>query len=219
MTCYLRFIFVNHSFSVPDERKLYVIDFYEQELTKEEPPDDTEEKVNVTCCNNDPNIVGVIVLCGGMKSCATQCTGKGLYLCPTGKCTGDPNDCKPGYQEEQQTASESGRQRRSQSQSVWDGVDRKRTNRRKFSPANLPSWRLRWCAKGCGWAVWRKPICCFHPTCWRMNLPRCKWLQNMSGKQVDYLASQYLGNLVMTNPPTSLRNPRSIYLALKFQTK
>ena len=163
-------------FSVPDERKLYVVNFYDKVLTNESTNEGTKESINVTCCKNHPNsddVIGITVSCGLGKSCASQCTEQLSHLCPTGNCTGDFEDCIPSYQAEE----ESGRMEEG---GDWE-QEQARKRRRRFSPANLPSWVFGWCSNRCG-LVWQRPICCFNPTCWKMNLKGCKWLQNFSGK-------------------------------------
>ena len=164
-------------FSVPDEQQLYVVDFYEQELSNEDNSEYPEEEITATCCKKSDT---KNVTCGGKTSCAAQCTALvDYYLCPTGQCTEDPDDCKPHYEEDNESGSSRG---------LEDWGRQKGMRKKKFSGANLPSWRLNWCSRGCGWKVWKKPICCFHPTCWRLNLKRCRWAQNYSGKpNVVYL--------------------------------
>ena len=167
-------------FLVPDERKLYVVNFYDKVLTNESTSESTKKSVSVTCCKESRNIgdvKSINVSCGLGKSCASQCTEQLSHLCPTGNCTGDFEDCIPDYQAEQEA------QEGSQSETEGDMGDQKRKRRGSFSPASLPSWVTNWCPSRCG-KVWKRPICCFHPICWRMNLKGCKWLQNYSGKIV-----------------------------------
>ena len=180
--------FFHLSFSVPDERKLYVVNFYDKVLTNESTSESTKKSISVTCCKENPNIgdvKSINVSCGLGKSCASQCTEQLAHLCPTGNCTGDFEDCIPDYQtdegaqEDAEKAEEAEEQ--SQSRRVEDVRNRKRKRRGRFSPANLPSWVLSWCSSRCG-IVWKRPICCFNPICWRMNLKSCNWLQNYSGK-------------------------------------
>ena len=160
-----------------------MVNFYDKVLSNESTSESISDRVSVTCCKDNPNtgeVRGFNVSCGLGVSCASQCTEKLSHLCPTGNCTRDFEDCIPSYQAEEGE--------KNQSRSVGDGGDRKRMRRGRFSPANLPSWVFSWCSSRCG-RVWRRPICCFNPLCWRMNLKGCKWLQNYSGEL--YLLMSY----------------------------
>ena len=161
-----------------------MVNFYDKVLSNESTSESISERVSVTCCKDNPNtgdVRGIKVLCGLGVSRASQCTEKLSHLCPTGNCTQDFEDCIPNYQAEQEAQEDA----ESQSKMEVDLGDRKRWKRGSFSPANFPSWVTNWCPSRCG-KVWKRPICCFHPICWQMNLKGCKWLQNYSGKIFVY---------------------------------
>ena len=79
-------------FSVPDERSLYLIDFYDHVVTS------GNEAVEAVCCSSNKR--SLKVSCGQGKSCSSHCTALSSSLCPTGECTGDFKDCLPGLEEE-----------------------------------------------------------------------------------------------------------------------
>ena len=123
--------------------------FYDTMLTH------INETVNAMCCSRDQKKVQVT--CGNGTSCAAQCSGRSLTLCPSGSCTQDPLDCKIA------------------------GEDSGARRKRGVSGALLPPRLYSRCRARCRW-VKRYPACCLHPTCRSTQSRKCAWLENYHGK-------------------------------------
>ena len=108
-----------------------------------------------SCCSQDQQLLNVT--CGRGLSCAGQCSALAANLCPTGNCTGDPQDCEPTLQVPEDTR-----------------------GRGYVASANLPSWVFSWCPSRCKWVRYY-PACCFNPNCFKKKRRLCRWLANYIG--------------------------------------
>jgi hypothetical protein len=115
----------------------------------------TNETFSAACCSPDRTVVEVT--CGNGTSCAAQCSGRSLTLCPSGSCTQDPLDCKIA------------------------ALDSGARSKRQVASVLLPLRLFSWCPARCHWVKWY-PRCCLHPTCRSSQPGKCAWLENYHGK-------------------------------------
>ena len=111
----------------------------------------------MSCCASDKRLTKVT--CGRGTSCIGQCSAIEASLCPSGRCTGDPDDCN--------LSNEEGRRR--------EGGD---------SDATIDSQELRKCYPAC--KVRHIPACCFHPDCHSLRPKLCNKMNYFSSKLVIF---------------------------------
>ena len=100
------------------------------------------------------------VTCGRGKSCIGECSALEATLCPSGNCTGDPEDCNP-------------------SRILEEEEEEVNNYREKRAVANQASWQFNWCSPRCN--VRRHSACCFHSGCRSKRKQRCNWLSYLTG--------------------------------------
>ena len=93
----------------------------------------TNTSIEVGCCSRNSTLTKVT--CGKGMSCTAQCAAIKASLCPSGKCTRNPEDCRPRVLPD-------------------DGGEEGPVLER----ANLPDWALRWCTPGGN----KLPCCVFY---------------------------------------------------------
>ena len=140
------------------------IDFFESSFTF------SNESFEVGCCARDTTLTNVT--CGRGTSCIGQCSAIEASLCPSGNCTGDPNDCRPDLllDEEEEDNGDGQCDQKIDPSDNW---------KRKKSLATLPSWAFNWCSHRC--LVYYFPSCCFHPTCRMRRQKYCSWMRYLTG--------------------------------------
>ena len=72
------------------------VDFFDSSFTF------SNELIEVGCCTRDAILTSVT--CGRGSSCTGQCSAIEASLCPSGNCTGDPEDCRQSFELEEETA-------------------------------------------------------------------------------------------------------------------
>ena len=97
--------------------------------------------------------------CGRGKSCIGECSALEATLCPSGNCTGDPEDCNP---------------------SIILEEEEEDNHRERRAVANQASWQFNWCSPRCN--VRRHSACCFHSGCRSKRKQRCSWLSYLTGE-------------------------------------
>ena len=110
--------------------------------------------IEVGCCARDTRLTNVT--CGRGTSCTGQCSAIEASLCPSGNCTGDPEDCRQRFELEE-----------------GDGFEKRR------SAATRPSWEFGWCVPAC--RVRYHSACCYHPTCRAQRGQLCSWMNYFTG--------------------------------------
>ena len=127
--------------------------------------------VELTCCKSDGTEVHVT--CGQGLSCSNACFAKEAVLCPSQNC----GDCGNLDQEDGSEESEKRYKTR-------------RRQKRQFSVATKPYWRLRYCSPRC--PVLQNPECCFHPNCRRKRGNTCRKFAFFAGKSTLLSLSQIM---------------------------
>ena len=92
------------------------VDFFDSSFTF------SNESIEVGCCSPDMKLTNVT--CGKGISCTGQCSAIDASLCPSGNCTGDPEDCRPNLVKEEGLGSEGP------------------------ALASRPPWEFKWCVPG-----------------------------------------------------------------------
>ena len=110
--------------------------------------------IEVGCCSRNSTLTKVT--CGEGMSCTAQCAAIKASLCPSGKCTRNPEDCRPSPLPD-------------------DGGEEVPLLER----ANRPDWELNWCTPLC--RVRYHPQCCFHPVCYCKRPALCNWMNYTEG--------------------------------------
>ena len=128
------------------------VDFFDSSFTF------FNDSIEVSCCASDNSLTKVI--CGRGTSCIGQCSAIEASLCPSGRCTGDPDDCNLSTEEERRR--EGGK-----------------------SDATIDSQELRKCYPAC--KVRHIPACCFHPDCHALRPKLCNKMNYFSSKIVYFL--------------------------------
>ena len=149
----------------------------------------SNESIEVGCCARDTSLTKVI--CGQGSSCIGQCSAIEASLCPSGNCTGNPEDCQPNL-----------------------GLEEGEDPEERYSVSALPSWAFKWCAPRC--LVRYHSVCCFHPTCRSKRRKLCSWMNYFTGGFLDCSRSfskpQYFRELLPTtrqHPPWQLELPNA----------
>ena len=124
-------------------------DFFESSFTF------SNQSIEVSCCNVD--MVVTNVTCGNGTSCVGACSAIEASLCPSGNCTGDPDDCRPNL-------------------STEDGSSNSNPGP---ALATRPPWEFKWCLPSC--PVLHHTACCFHPTCYSRKPVDCDWMNYFTG--------------------------------------
>ena len=101
------------------------------------------------------------VTCGRGESCIGECSALEATLCPSGNCTGDPEDCNPSR--------------------ILEGEEEleEHNHQERRAVANQASWQFNWCSPRCN--VRRHSACCFHSGCRSKRKQRCSWLSYLTG--------------------------------------
>ena len=113
--------------------------------------------IEVTCCFS--NNTSKLATCGFGESCEGKCSAIDANLCPSGMCTGDPEDCEYNFEQEEDE----------------DEAEESST----LSVATKPSSAFKWCTARC--PVVEHKACCFNPVCFEKKSERCKWFSYLTG--------------------------------------
>ena len=131
------------------------IDFFEASFTY------SNASIEVGCCSHITQTL-TNVTCGLGASCVGQCSALDASLCPSGNCTGNPEDCKPSLLLEPKVDDHQ------------IGIHR--------SSATQGSWGINWCSRRC--PVSRSPQCCYHPRCYKKRKEQCCWMNYNTGEYI-----------------------------------
>ena len=115
--------------------------------------------IEVTCCHT--NNTSELVTCGFGESCEGKCSAIDAFLCPSGICTGDLEDCEYNFEQEEDE----------------DEPEESST----LSVATKPSSAFKWCAARC--PVVKHKACCYNPVCYEKKSDRCKFFNYLTGNE------------------------------------
>ena len=118
------------------------------------------QTIEVTCCHSNKSIENVT--CGFGVSCEGKCSAVDAVLCPSGNCTGDPEDCEYDFEKPEEEERE---------EEEEDGEN--------GSPSTSPSDAFRWCNPIC--PVRTHPECCYNPACYKKETETCNWIAYLTG--------------------------------------